>query len=560
MMREFLTIFKVQLKVTYGLSAFIDSIKNDKKKLVTNILIILSILIGIGSFGALIAGVMYGVYVVGASIGRPELVLMISFLTTQMVVFFFGIFFVMGTFYFSNDISILMPLPVKPSNIIASKLGIVAVNEYLTVIPVFLPAVIIFGIGTGAGLLYYIKSLVIILASPFLPLLICAIFNVFLMNYANPKKSRDLIAGIGGFLAILLGIGWNFVVQKYAASASSGKYQDLIKSNMDAIDKIGSVFPPAVWVSNALKDNSLASFGYFLLFLAAVAVITFILLSFVNKVYFKSIMSGEEVSRKRKSISRDALNAKFSRQSSQLMAIFKREFNTFFKTPVYLLNGISSIIFTPIILLMPFINNSDKDLVKILGFINNPSIRNNVLLGIAGVLVLMNNLNIIANTAISREGKMFWISKMIPVDARTQINAKLMMAVLIEFTGIILNLAILSYFMRFNLREILLIACLSFIASLFLIIINLTIDVLKPKLNWTNPQEAVKQNLNTLLGMLLSMLILGLCAGLVILFNLISLALFAINIILAIFLIALTISFLFILYNLAENKYKSIEV
>lgn len=559
-MREFLTIFKVQLKVTYGLSSFLDSIRHDKKKLATNILIFISIIIGFGSLAALFAGIMYGIFVTGASIGRPELVLMISFLTTQMVVFFFGIFFVMSAFYFSNDISILMPLPVKPSNIVAAKLGIVAVNEYLTVLPVFLPAVVIYGAGTGAGLLYYLKSLVIVLAAPFLPLLLCAIFNVVLMNFANPKKSRDLIAGIGGFLAILLGIGWNFIVQKYASSAASGKYQDLIKSNMEAIDRIGSAFPPAVWVSNALKNNSLYSFGYFLLFLAVVALVTYVLLKYVNKVYFKSIMSGEEVSRKRKALGQDVLSSKFAKQSSQLTAIFKRELNIFFKTPVYLLNGISSIIFTPIILLMPFINNSDKDAVQILSFLNNPSVRNNVILGIAGTLILMCNLNIISNTAISREGKMFWISKMIPVNARTQINAKILLAVMIEFSGIILNLAILSYFMRFKVAEILFIALLSFIASFFVIIINLIADLLRPKLNWTNPQEAVKQNMTSLIGMLLTFLILALCFALILLFNFISLSYFAINIILTVFLAALTVTFLFILYNLAESKYKSIEV
>jgi len=560
MMREFLTIFKVQLKVTYGLSSFVDTVRNDKKKLATNILIILSILIGIGSFGALTTGIMYGVYVTGASIGRPELTLMLSFLSTQMVVFFFGIFYIMTTFYFSNDLSILMPLPVKPSSIIASKLGIVVINEYITVIPVFLPAIIVFGIGTGAGLIYYLKSLIILLASPFLPLLICAIFNVILMSYANPKKSRDLIAGIGGFLAILLGIVWNYFVQKYASSAESGKYQDLIKANMDMIDKIGSAFPPAVWVSNALKDNSLTSLSYFMLFILTVAAITYILFLFVNKLYFKSIMSGEEVSRKRKKLNLEVLNSKFSRQSSQLMAIFKREWNVFFKTPVYLLNGISGIIFTPIILLMPFINSNDKELSKILSLINNPEIRNNVLLGIAAILVFMSNMNIIANTAISREGKMFWISKLIPVDARTQINAKLLMAVIIEFIGIIINLAILSYFMKLNVREIAFTAIISFVASLFLIIINLITDVLRPKLNWTNPQEAVKQNLTSLIGMLVTIIILGLFVALVLLLNFISLAYFMINIILIIFIIALTVTSLLILYNLAENKYKKIEV
>ena len=38
---------------------------------------------------------------------------------------------------------------------------------------------------------------------------------------------------------------------------------------------------------------------------------------------------------------------------------------------------------------------------------------------------------------------------------------------------------------------------------------TLIIDVLRPKLEWNNPQEAIKQNMNALLSMLLSLISYG---------------------------------------------------
>ena len=57
--------------------------------------------------------------------------------------------------------------------------------------------------------------------------------------------------------------------------------------------------------------------------------------------------------------------------------------------------------------------------------------------------------------------------------------------------------------------SVILITLLGFIGSIPLTAFNLMIDMAKPKLIWNNPQEAVKQNMNGLLGMLVSFLILG---------------------------------------------------
>ena len=48
--------------------------------------------------------------------------------------------------------------------------------------------------------------------------------------------------------------------------------------------------------------------------------------------------------------------------------------------------------------------------------------------------------------------------------------------------------------------------------SFLLVLIEMYLDTIKPKLNWENPNACVKQNMNTMIAMLISMLIVGIVA------------------------------------------------
>jgi ABC-2 type transport system permease protein len=117
-------------------------------------------------------------------------------------------------------------------------------------------------------------------------------------------------------------------------------------------------------------------------------------------------------------------------------------------------------------------------------------------------------MNLVASTSLSREGQTFWVSKMIPVLPRIQIAAKYLQAYSVSFLSVLITSILLALFFKFGLLRVLIIFGLGLLGSIPLTALNLVIDVLRPKLVWTNPQEAIKQNLNGLLGMLISIIIL----------------------------------------------------
>lgn len=92
-----------------------------------------------------VAGVR-GLYRFLQPMGQQGVILTLAVLVGQLVVLLFGLYYVLAAFYFSRDLEFLIALPVKPWQVMASKLGVVVVNEYLTTAVFVLPAIVAFGV------------------------------------------------------------------------------------------------------------------------------------------------------------------------------------------------------------------------------------------------------------------------------------------------------------------------------------------------------------------------------------------------------------------------------
>lgn len=119
--------------------------------------------------------------------------------------------------------------------------------------------------------------------------------------------------------------------------------------------------------------------------------------------------------------------------------------------------------------------------------------REKIALVAVGVTLLTSNLNTLASTAVSREGHTFWVTKLIPVSPREQVTGKLLHGFITELIGVGAAVLYIEVAFRLPYYSLVIIFILSCIGNVLLIAVNLIINVLRPKLEWTNPQEAVKQ-------------------------------------------------------------------
>ena len=95
-----------------------------------------------------------------------------------IVLMFFGTYSVLNIFYFSNDIEIFLPMPIKSSDIVIGKFSALYVNLLMNSSIIILP-LIAFGVKDGAGILYYIYDYSIFV-SPILPMVLVSILAMYL--------------------------------------------------------------------------------------------------------------------------------------------------------------------------------------------------------------------------------------------------------------------------------------------------------------------------------------------------------------------------------------------
>ena len=559
-MKPFTSYIKTQLNVNYGISALKYRFTREKRKLWEPILIAVAIFVGLVPLLFLYTIMMSGVFAAGAVMGQPEIVLVTAFLFAQLVIFFFGIPYIMGTFYFSQDMESLVPLPLKPYEVIGGKFAVIMINEYLTALPVLLPPVIIYGAGTGQNLLYWLKALLLMLLAPVIPIAAASVIIVALMRFINFRRYKDLLAVIGGLLVIALSIGLNFFIQNLSRSGDPEFIKRFLAERPDLVELIGDKFPPSVWAAKGLSAAGIEGFGYFLLFLAVSAAFLLFLLWLSNKFFYKSLLAGQEVTRKRRRLTGAELDRQYEHKESAVSALMQKEWKLLFRTPVYALNGLTGFIIGPlIILIMLFTQKGNEDSMQLFELIKSPGTAPYVLLGGLGLMLFTAGMNPAASTSMSREGNNFWISKLIPVTARQQVTAKFLVSYLISAAGVIVTGLILWIFIKQAPLYVLGAVLVGLLGAVPMVALNLALDVFHPKLIWNTEQEAMKQNMNSGIGMLLSllvMLIMGIVALVMLAASLPMWSVFAAIGAVSVILGVLTV---FIMLSTAEKKFAELE-
>src|SRR5690625_4279363 len=200
-MEKLLSLIKIDLLNTFGLSSLVHSMK-DRRTRWQFIILAIAFLSLIPSYVMFVKG-LSNIYVAYDQLGQRSYFLQLGIFLAQMAVFLFGILYVMSKYYFANDLNQLVPLPIKPSHILGSKFVSLMVSEYLTSLPITLPFIIIYGVRGRDGIIYCFCSVLVILSLPVIPLALSSILEMIFMKHTNIKRKKDLIRIIGAVLFII---------------------------------------------------------------------------------------------------------------------------------------------------------------------------------------------------------------------------------------------------------------------------------------------------------------------------------------------------------------------
>ena len=145
-MTQFLYLLKIQSKKILRIN------KKNKLSGLTSVLILAGCFIYIG---ALYSSMLYDTF----PVKEYHYVLFLMFTAGIYFILLTGVSYSQGMLFSFEDFDFLMSLPIKKETILLSKIVSYMLAVYMYVIPLALPCIVIYGLRTKVGFLFYLCSI-----------------------------------------------------------------------------------------------------------------------------------------------------------------------------------------------------------------------------------------------------------------------------------------------------------------------------------------------------------------------------------------------------------------
>lgn len=413
-----------------------------------------------------------------------SLILLLGSLTTLLM----GIYTVLNVFFFSEDIEILMPMPFKMSEIMLGKFIVTLINMYVYTIIIVVP-LMAYGVVSKAGFLYYIFAIVVIIANPILPLMLCLLISLIIMRFTNLSKHKDMFRTISGVISIAFIVGINFFANR---GPSHEEMTSLISKNNGLMDGINGIFFTNTLGANALiYSGGLKGILSLIILVVSLAILVYALYYIGDKLYYKSVVGMAESVGKRKNILEE--DKDYIKEKSPMVTLAVKDIKMIFRTPTFFMNCIVMLLYFPLIMGVAFIGN---DFSEFVGNVNSNMIISGTMLVIAFSIVGGSA----ATTCLSREGKNLIVSKYIPVSYKTQIKSKILSSSVINCIALLMGVAILIY-IKASAVTFIMSLIIQVLTIIMVSVVGVFLDYSSPSINWEDEKALFNKNFKPLILM-----------------------------------------------------------
>lgn len=439
-------------------------------------------------------------------IGQEGVVLSWGIAVNSAIVFVFGIFYIISTFYFSSDIENLLPLPLKPRQIIGAKFLVVTFYEYLTTAVFFLPVWITYGVVMRSGFLYYLYGLIVYLLMPVTPLAIASVIIMIIMRFTNLSRYKDTIKVVGGTIGIFIGVGINLVIQNIAGMMSQDELMELLqKGNNSLVVLTSGIFPTARWGAEAMIYSGKLPGLLSLLIYAGFSLLIYAALLWLGQmIYLGGVVGLSETGSKRNHRKGLELEKKAVR-GSVIRTYTLTELRLLFRTPIYFLNCVLINFLWPVFLVLPMLFQPEQAKTEMMQQLSialaSPEAAGWIIVISFAAASFLGGSNGTTSTSISREGQELYVKKYLPVSYRQQLTAKVLSGFVLGLAAVIMMVLFAVLGLKLSPWLGLLILATAWLPVLLTSLTGIIIDLYNPKLDWDNEQKAVKQNMNVLYNM-----------------------------------------------------------
>ena len=537
-MNKIWSLVKIDLIHSYSINK-LNKRHNQQRKLGS---LIATIILGALLFIS-VSTLMLSMGVISKEVNQLDFILVFGYTIASFMTFTVTISKANSLLFEGKDFELLMSMPINTKTIVLSKLISLLLINYLSFGLILVPCIAVYGILSKAGIIFFILGLVTLITGPLLIVSICSLISYLLGLALKKVKSKSIIMSIFSLVIFV------FVFFLYTSFANKMGYTGDPNLEKEYFEEFFSTmkenfmlyYPISKFMALGLSGNWL----YYLYYLLIMIVPFVLLVVFVGKNFLKANM------RAKITFTNKNYKLKEQKQNSKIISLMKRDFKRFFSSSAQVLNiGIGPIMSTIMLVFMIFSAQPGTGAEEQAIFGDLQPIM--LLLSAGFAFGLMPS----TASAISLEGKNFWILKSSPIKTKDVFISKILFYLIICFPFIIINTVIISIMSNLKILNIILVFIIQILIVSAYSVEGLWINILAPKFDWDNEVKAIKQGTGSLLAMLV-----GLGLGLVLYITPIIFTMLGINGLLILLLnsiVVLTIMSL-ILFTNGKKKYEKIQ-
>ena len=432
------------------------------------------------------------------------------------------IFSSINILYFTKDSEYLLPLPLKPYQIILARTNVMLIAEYVIIFLIGFIPLVMYGILTGAGIVYYLTMILAVILVPILPVLLISMLIMFIMSFAKLTKNRNRFQLFATLLVFAIIIAISISTSGMKQDLTNEELAQMVVKANGMIELVKGYVPTVDYLMEALTTNSVFTTIIEVLKTLGITLIGFIAYILISqKIYFKGLVGnlfggGESSSNKE-------INQKEYRNSKLYKSYIGKEFKNMARNPVFLMQCLIPSILIPILMVVVIFAGLKSDgmgLEQITQMVQqmptNTFFMASIILGVIQFFTMFIYISI---TAVSRDGENAVFMKYIPVSLYKQYMYKIIPNVIMNIVTIIVTLGMAEYILNLPVLTLVVLFVVATIMGILQSIAMIIIDLKRPKLNWDSEYAVAKQNLNLIFPVLLSMVNIAILIGLVFLLN-----------------------------------------
>lgn len=446
------------------------------------------------------------------NIGQGKTVLGLALLGCTMITLIYGFFYVNGLLFFSKDTGFLAAMPITSRNILTCKMLMAAAGEAGVSLLFAAPLVVCYGISEGLGILYYLKSLVVFAAIPLLPLTVGMLLSFVLIRISGLWKRREGVTTLVSFALFALIMIGEFSIGSMEDSEITQWLLSIAVGQRSLAQMLLRNLPWLGWANDGILTAGAAGLGQIALYLLVSLGVFALAVFLLGGGYMKLAIKQEESISRANNTKKRAFKGKDGVRTP-MHALVMREIKDVLTVPVYATNCLIGMAVMPIMVAMILFTMSQEgnlgELTALLDIVPKAA----YIAVATAAFGFLGSMCEAASTAVSREGAAHELRKTYPLTGGEQLRAKAYMGLVFHMVGVVLITVMLIVLLPGFWMETLAAAVCSVAPAALMSLSSVIIDAYHPRLNWKNETEAVKQNTNALLSMLLNMVVIAVLIG-----------------------------------------------